>query len=147
MSCSDANESGDESEDLPWANRTQKSGAAAQPAHDPVAVNEMLSALNSGHKSIPCPAANCDLEKGIKLPVFKKDTPTLEVLKGLRAMNMINHAIEVLEADPQDQQHQLLVRFDVLLRKLSPTCAVVFDVCCAGDSLRKGMDLLQRAQE
>jgi hypothetical protein len=114
MSCSDDNESGDESEELPWANSTKKSGAAAEPAHDPVAVREMLSVLNSVDESIPCPAANCDLVKGIKLPVFKKDKATLEFRKGKRAMNIINHAIEVLEADPQDQQHQLLVRFDVL---------------------------------
>jgi hypothetical protein len=120
MSCSDDNESGDESEELPWANSTKKSGAANstnptnKPAHDPVAVNAMLSALNSGHKSIPCPAANCDLEKGIKLPVFKNKLVPLKVREQNRAMNVINHAIEVLEADPQDQQHQLLVRFDVL---------------------------------
>jgi len=79
-------------------------GAAAESEADQLAVTAMLSAMRSKEKHVLCPAAYCDLTTTFK-------TPTSEDPDGsVRALNIMNHALEVIRQDPHDDQHNTLVR-------------------------------------
>jgi hypothetical protein len=95
---------------LPWENTTQPTlhsqhetdvHHSAHPSQ-----SSMISALRSSNFYIPCPVSLCDYDKEFKLP----NVPLKPVQE--RAMNVLNHALQVLKHDPEDVHHQLLVRYN-----------------------------------